>query len=93
MSAREQQDKVSRSDDVRRGNERIAVRAEQLRFVSRVPMLCECGDPACSQVVLIALDAYQQVRSDRRRYLTAPDHTLEGATLEATTDGYWLQQA
>ncbi len=77
MSAREQPDRVSRPDDVRRGNERIAERAEQLRFVSRVPMLCECGDPACSQIVLIALDGYRQVRTDGRRYLTAPGHAVD----------------
>jgi hypothetical protein len=80
MSAREQPHRLGRPDEVRRGNERIAQRAEQLRFVSRVPMLCECSDPACSQIVLIALDAYHRLRSDSRRYLTAAEHTLERTT-------------
>jgi hypothetical protein len=84
---------VRRPEEIRAGNERIAERAKQLRFVSRVPMLCECDDPACNQIVLIRLDAYEQVRRDRRRYLTAPDHTLDGATVEAKTDAYWLQRA
>jgi hypothetical protein len=92
MSAREQVFEVSRSDEVRVGNDRIAERAEQLRFVSRVPMLCECSDPACNQIVLIGLPEYGQLRSDGRNYLTAPGHRLEEATVEAEHDGYWLQR-
>ena len=42
--------------DVRRANDRIAEKAEQLRFVSRVPMLCECSAPDCRTVVLVGLD-------------------------------------
>jgi hypothetical protein len=92
MSVRELETQVSRSDEVRMGNDRIAERAEQLHFVSRVPMLCECGDPACNQIVLIGLPEYAQLRSDGRSYLTAPDHHLEQATVEAKHDGYWLQR-
>jgi hypothetical protein len=92
MSARELTLDVSRSEEVRVGNDRIAERAEQLRFVSRVPMLCECGDAACSQIVLIGLAEYRQLRNDGRRYLTAPEHRLEQATLESRHDGYWLQR-
>jgi hypothetical protein len=92
MSAREHRNPVRTPDAIRAGNERIAERAKRLQFVSRVPMLCECDDPACSQIVLIALDAYQQVRRDRRRYLTAPNHTLGAATVETKTDAYWLQR-
>ena len=90
MSVRELAQGASRPDEVRSGNDRIAERAEQLHFVSRVPMLCECSDPDCSQIVLIDLDAYRQLRADPRRYLTAPEHTLEGAKLEAKYRGYWL---
>ncbi|HET8528241.1 MAG TPA: hypothetical protein VFL60_04970 [Gaiellaceae bacterium] len=81
-----------RPDEVRAGNDRIAERAEQLRFVSRVPMLCECGQPGCSQLVLIGLEEYRHVRANRRGYLTAPDHRLERATVEAKQSDYWLQR-
>lgn len=92
MSVRELAIESDRSDEVRAGNDRIAERAEQLRFVSRVPMLCECGQPGCSQMVLIGLDEYRSLRADGRRYLTAPDHRLEAATVETKQPGYWQQR-
>jgi hypothetical protein len=92
MAVRELAINSDRPDEVRLGNDRIAERAEQLHFVSRVPMLCECGQPGCSQMVLIGLEEYRQLRADGRRYLTAPDHCLERAIVEAKLSGYWLQR-
>lgn len=90
MSVRELEIESDRSDEVRAGNDRIAGRAEQLRFVSRVPMLCECGNPSCSQMVLIGLDDYREARANGHCYLTAPEHCLDGVTVEAKLPGYWL---
>lgn len=92
MSVRELAIESDRSDEMRAGNDRIAERAEQLRFVSRVPMLCECGQSGCSQLVLIGLDEYRSLRADARRYLTAPEHRLEAATVETKQPGYWQQR-
>jgi hypothetical protein len=60
--------------DARAANDRIAEKAEQLRFVSRVPMMCECSAPGCSKVVMIALDDYRAIRRDPKDTLTAPGH-------------------
>jgi hypothetical protein len=82
---------VSRPEDARRANDRIAERAEVLRVVSRVPMLCECSDPDCEALFLISLDAYAAARDDPWIYLTAPEHKIEGGAPSDRSDGYWLQ--
>jgi hypothetical protein len=90
MSAQMERAQLTRPEDVRDSNDRIAERAAQLRFVSRVPMLCECSDPGCRTIVLVELDRYQQLRE--RGYLTAPEHPVEDAAPVAREDGYWLHR-
>ena len=70
----------TRAMDARKANDRIAERAEQLRFVSRVPMLCECAEPGCRTIVMISLQDYREIRR-RERVLTAPGHDADGADL------------
>ena len=57
----------------RRANDRIAERAAKLGFDARVPMRCECGEAGCSELVLLRLDDYAQVRESGRSVL-APGH-------------------
>ena len=78
----------NRAMDARKANDRIAEKAEQLRFVSRVPMLCECTDPACRAIVMIALGDYHAVRQSEDALLTAPGHRVGGAALETQTADY-----
>jgi hypothetical protein len=78
----------ARAMDARRANDRIADKAEQLRFVSRVPMLCECGEPACRAIVMIDLGDYRAIRRTQDAVLTAPGHQVDGAELEAQTPQY-----
>ena len=40
----------------------------------RVPLLCECPRMDCTQVVLLTLDEYEQVRSGSRQGLAALGH-------------------
>jgi hypothetical protein len=74
--------------DARQANDRIAEKAERLRFVSRVPMLCECSDSACRTVVMVHLLDYHAIRSDADAFLTAPGHSAEESHLESETTGY-----
>ena len=37
----------------RDANDRIAAKAQRLRFGARVPFLCECGDAGCRDFVLL----------------------------------------
>ena len=90
MSAQAERAQLTRPEDVRGSNDRIAERAAQLHFVSRVPMLCECSEHGCQTIVLIELDRYQQLRE--RGYLTAPEHPVEDAAPIVREDGYWLHQ-
>jgi hypothetical protein len=66
---------VNRSRLARASNDRVAQAAYQLRFVSRVPFLCECDDPSCDEIVLLELDEYEHARSERGRPITALGHT------------------
>ena len=77
-----------RAMDARKANDRIAEKAEQLRFVSRVPMICECSDPACRTIVMITLGDYYAVRQSADALLTAPGHRAGGAALETRTPDY-----
>lgn len=69
---------MSRSATVRAGNEQVARKAEQYQFTARVPMLCECSDPARAELVLISLDEFWQLPDGAA--LTAPGHPVEGAS-------------
>jgi hypothetical protein len=82
----------ARAMDARRANDRIAEKAEQLRFVSRVPMICECADPACRTVVMIALGDYYAIRRSDGSLLTAHGHEIEGAVLETQTSQYEVRR-
>lgn len=78
---------MGRPESVRRSNERIAEQAERLRFVSRVPMLCECSDPSCRRIFLIELERYRAIRADG--HLTAPGHTIDGHEHILEEGEYW----
>ena len=58
----QQRDSGTRTEAVRVANDRIASRAAQLRFTSRVPMLCECHDPGCRAIVPLSLSDFQDLR-------------------------------
>lgn len=83
---------LTKLERARRSNDRIADQAARYHFVSRVPMLCECGDPDCEQLVLIGLDAYRELRRDRLAFLTAPGHRIADSKWERDGSDYWLQR-
>ncbi len=61
----------SRSERVRASNEKLARAAARLRFVSRVPFLCECDSDDCRELVLLSLEDFGRARSGT---ITAPGH-------------------
>ena len=91
MSAQRQRAYLSRPETARYSNDRIAEQAARYRFVSRVPMLCECSDPDCEQLVLIRLEEYRELRRDET-FLTAPGHTLADGIRELAGTDYWIQR-
>ena len=79
--------------DARKANDRIAAKAEQLRFVSRVPMLCECSAAGCRTIVMIGLPDYREIRQTEDSFITAPGHNAEGAALQSETESYEVHRA
>ena len=79
--------------DARKANDRIAAKAEQLRFVSRVPMLCECSADGCRTIVMIGLDDYREIRRTEDSFITAPGHDSDGAALASQTEDYDVRRA
>ena len=87
-------ERVSKNQDAfRRANDEIAARARALDEEERTPFLCECAKERCTQVVLLSLDEYEDVRSDSGRYLIAPGHTPgpDERVLEES-DRYWITE-
>jgi hypothetical protein len=60
----------------RAANERIAQRAARLRFAARVPLLCECADPSCRELIRLDLEEYRRIRAEPSRYVTAAGHDV-----------------
>jgi hypothetical protein len=77
--------------DARKANDRIAEKAAQLRFVSRVPMLCECSSPSCRTVVMVGLDDYRTIRQTDA-YLTAPGHDSDRSELQERKPNYEIRR-
>ena len=48
----------------RAANERIGAAAGVYDVATPVPFICECADPTCTEVVLLELDQYEEIRSD-----------------------------
>ena len=48
----------------RAANERIGAAAGVYDVATPVPFICECADPICTEVVLLELDQYEEIRSD-----------------------------
>jgi hypothetical protein len=70
----------------RQANERIRQAAEEQDLDMRVPFICECPNPGCSQVILISLDEYRAVRADPSYFINKTGHESTGV-LERH-DGY-----
>jgi hypothetical protein len=79
--------------DARKANDRIADKAEQLRFVSRVPMLCECSRPGCRTIVMVSLDDYREIRRTEDSFFIAPGHDAGEAELESESPSYEVHRS
>jgi hypothetical protein len=69
------QERIAENDHAfRAANDRIKEFAEDARMAERLPFICECADPGCTELVKLSLSEYEQVRSDPRRFVTAIGH-------------------
>jgi hypothetical protein len=58
----------------REENERIESGADKMTLAGPVPFICECSDPACTEIVRLDVDEYEDVRWHPRRFFSVPGH-------------------
>jgi hypothetical protein len=79
---------VQSEDVFRSTNERIAEKGRQLGWSFPGPFLCECSDLHCFERLELTLEAFEELRSHRDRYLIAPGHAVAGAIEVKRTQGH-----
>jgi hypothetical protein len=83
--------RVGRNEVVfRQVNERLRELGEGFSLVAEhAEFVCECGDPNCTDHVQMTLGAYEEVRSDPKRFFLIPGHEeLEFERIIEEKDGY-----
>jgi hypothetical protein len=59
----------------REANEQIRAKADEYDApVERVPFLCECPVPSCTQILRLTLTEYENVRANPSHFFTVPGH-------------------
>jgi hypothetical protein len=70
----------------RSANDRIDQRRRELEVDGRTPYLCECEDPACTQLLSLTREEYRRVRADRGQFMVARGHPTRGAPVDGWDD-------
>jgi hypothetical protein len=73
-------EKIARNNSIfRDANDQIASRAitHGLGDERTLPLLCECSEPRCTELIRITLADYRHVREDPRRFVHALGHEPE----------------
>jgi hypothetical protein len=73
---------VKNNHTFRRANEHIRAKADEYDApVERVPFLCECPVPSCTEILRLTLVEYEAVRADPNHFMTAPGHEQADAAV------------
>ena len=68
-------ERIARNDAIFRGaNEGISDAAEAAAVEEPVPLVCECADPSCREIVRTTLHEYREIREEPRTFLNVPGH-------------------
>jgi hypothetical protein len=67
-------ERVTRSEAVRDANDEIRDAAKRHDVNERVPFLCECVDPRCTEIIRLSLTEYDEVRAEPTGFVVAPGH-------------------
>lgn len=86
-------EKIARNDSAfREANDAIGTAATDRGFYGGpLPLLCECSDPRCTEIIRLTPDQYAHVRSNDRWFAHADGHEadVDGAVkLLERHDGY-----
>jgi hypothetical protein len=63
----------------REANEKLGEKRQELDIGGLTPFLCECGDPSCTEVIVLRLEEYEHVRSHGEWFLVATGHRAQEA--------------
>jgi hypothetical protein len=63
----------------REANEKLGEKRQELDLHGRTPFVCECGDSTCTELVRLALEDYEHVRSHPTWFLIAAGHYADSA--------------
>ena len=89
MSSRSAAQRAENESTFRRANEDLERKAQELGFGEQhSPYLCECEDPACTEVVLLARSEYEAVRSNPRGFFIVPGHDATEDRVVGQHDGF-----
>jgi hypothetical protein len=58
----------------RAANEEIRESADELEFGEPIPFICECGEPACREILRLSARDYEAVRSEATHFFVVPGH-------------------
>lgn len=73
----------------RRANEDLERKAEAWEFGEQpTPYLCECDDPLCTEVVMLARADYEGVRSDPKHFFVVPGHDADEDNVVEEHEGF-----
>jgi hypothetical protein len=72
-------ERVARNDAAfREANEAIQETAATWEMDGLLPVICECADTGCSQLVRLTRPEYEDVRSNSRWFINALGHQVNG---------------
>jgi len=66
----------------REANEKIRARADEYDApIERIPFLCECPVPSCTEVLRLTMAEYSDVRAHPDHFFTVPGHEQADAVV------------
>jgi hypothetical protein len=87
------QERIAKNNVIfREANEKIRAKADEYDApLDRIPFLCECPRPECTELVRMTMSEYSKIRSDETHFFTLAGH--EGAErpvaeIVSREDGY-----
>jgi hypothetical protein len=87
------QERIAKNNTIfREANEKIRAKADEYDApMERIPFLCECPRPDCTELVRLTLSEYSRIRSNGAHFVTLPGHEeadLPVAKVVSREDGY-----
>jgi hypothetical protein len=80
MQTTQTEERAARNEVLfREANEKLGEKRQELDLDGRTPFLCECGDPTCTELIRLALEDYEHVRSHASWFLIAAGHQAQNA--------------